>query len=165
MLFSRTVLFTIYSCHKKDVSLNRNKGETYTSAGIRDYTKMKKKSENKILTKVGTAISEWRTEKKGKRKKYTQEELLGYLEKEEGVHISLDTLKSYEQARRSCNIDVFLRIASCLDVDLEKWKEEELEDIKESEELINGWRNCPADIFISIAYNFHLDLNQVKDFF
>ena len=123
---------------------------------------MKRRPENKILTEVGKAISKWR---KSKEKKYTQEDFLEYLQSEEGVEIKLDSLKSYEQARRSCNIDAFLRIASCLDIDLEKWKEDDLKAIKESDELINRWRNCPVDIFISIAYNFQLNLNDEKDFF
>lgn len=126
--------------------------------------KIKESYKNEVVKKIGELISDMRT-KNVQGKKYSQENFVCYLAIDNQIDISLDSLKSYEQNRRICTIRTFMEIASCTGQDLEKWKKEKLHKIENSKELKYGWEQCPADIFLSIADAFDLDLNEIKDKF
>lgn len=166
MLFSRTVLFTIYSCHKKDVSLNINKGETYTSAGIRDYTKMekKKKEKNCIAKKIAEVIKAIREKKINNKVTRTQEQYVNDLFDEAGIEISIESLKKYERAERCCPISTLLQLAMVSNIDLNELKKEVARKT-EYQKMKDTWGKCPADVFINIAIEFNIDLNKIKNYF
>lgn len=117
---------------------------------------MKRSYTNEVAQQVGILIKEEREEKGYKQSKFP-EELDKY-----GIHISTDTLKAYEQSKRVGTAETFFVITTCLETDLEKWKETKLKSIEDSDDMKNAWKKCPIDALISILFKLECNFNDAK---
>lgn len=119
---------------------------------------MIKRSYTNELVKQVEILTKEEREKKGYKQSKFPEELDKY-----GIHISLDTLKAYEQSRRVCAAETFFVITTCLEIDLEEWKKTKLKNIEDSDDMKNAWKKCPVDILISILYKLDFNFNDAKE--
>lgn len=125
---------------------------------------MKKENKNCIFKRIVEEIKKMREKRVNNKPTRTQEQYVNELQAEEGIEISIDALKKYEQGKRCCTIGTLLQLAFVEDIDLNELKKQ-IADGEEYHKMKDNWGDRPADVFLNIAIEFHIDLNKIKHYF
>lgn len=125
---------------------------------------MKKDNQNCIFKRIVKEIKMMREKRVNDEPTRNQEEYVKEIYEEAGIEIETDTFRKYEEGKRCCNIKTFLQLAMVENKDLNELKREISKEIDYQKEKDN-WGNYPADMFINIAIEFDIDLNEIKNYF